>query len=40
MTEGDKVEAQLRFGYSVNGYGVGDLVRARERAVTDAEATV
>jgi L-arabinose isomerase len=26
VTEGDKVEAQLRFGYSVNGYGVGDLV--------------
>ncbi len=26
VTEGDKVEAELRFGYSVNGYGVGDLV--------------
>jgi L-arabinose isomerase len=26
VTEGDKVEAQLRFGYSVNGYGVGELV--------------
>lgn len=26
VTEGDKVEAQLRFGYSVNGFGVGDLV--------------
>ncbi|CAB1063220.1 L-arabinose isomerase (EC [Olavius sp. associated proteobacterium Delta 1] len=25
VTEGDKVEAQLRFGYSVSGYGVGDL---------------
>jgi L-arabinose isomerase len=25
VTEGDKVEAQIRFGYSVNGYGVGDL---------------
>jgi L-arabinose isomerase len=22
VTEGDKVEAQMRFGYSVNGYGV------------------
>jgi len=22
VTEGDKVEAQLRFGYSVNGYGL------------------
>ena len=26
VTEGDKVEAQLRFGYQVSGYGVGDLV--------------
>jgi len=26
VTEGDKVEAELRFGYSVNGYGLGDLV--------------
>ena len=26
VTEGDKVEAQIRLGYSVNGYGVGDLV--------------
>jgi L-arabinose isomerase len=25
VTEGDKVEAQLRLGYTVNGYGVGDL---------------
>jgi len=25
VTEGDKVAAQIRFGYSVNGYGVGDL---------------
>jgi L-arabinose isomerase len=25
VTEGDKVEAQARFGYSVNGFGVGDL---------------
>lgn len=28
VTEGDKVEAQIRFGYSVNGYGIGDLVKA------------
>lgn len=28
VTEGDKVEAQKCFGYSVNGYGVGDLVAA------------
>src|SRR5215203_1084721 len=27
VTEGDKVEAQLRLGYAVNGYGVGDLAR-------------
>ncbi|MBI1878468.1 MAG: L-arabinose isomerase, partial [Chloroflexi bacterium] len=27
VTEGDKVDAQMRLGYSVNGYGVGDLVR-------------
>jgi L-arabinose isomerase len=27
VTEGDKVEAEIRFGYSVNGYGVGDLVK-------------
>jgi len=26
VTEGDKVEAQIRLGYAVNGYGVGDLV--------------
>ncbi len=26
VTEGDKVEAQIKFGYSINGYGVGDLV--------------
>jgi L-arabinose isomerase len=26
VTEGDKVEAQIRFGFSVNGYGVSELV--------------
>lgn len=26
VTEGDKVQAQMQFGYSVNGYGMGDLV--------------
>jgi len=26
VTEGDKVEAQLRFGYDVHGFGIGDLV--------------
>ncbi|MBP0457541.1 L-arabinose isomerase [Streptomyces montanisoli] len=38
VTEGDKVEAQLRFGVSVNTYGVNDLVAAvdeiGDRAVT------
>ncbi len=28
VTEGDKVEAQKKFGYGVYGYGMGDLVRA------------
>lgn len=37
VTEGDKVEAQRRFGYDVYGYGVGDLVKAVNE-VTDAEA--
>lgn len=36
VTDGDKVEAQLKFGYSVNGYGVGDLV-AFINEVTDAD---
>ncbi len=27
VTEGDKVAAQIDFGYSVNGYGMGELVR-------------
>jgi L-arabinose isomerase len=36
VTEGDKVEAELRFGYSVDGYGVGDLVKYVS-GVTDAE---
>jgi len=27
VTEGDKVEAQIKLGYSVNGYGVGELVK-------------
>src|SRR5665213_2919386 len=32
VTEGDKVGAQIQFGYSVNGYGVGDLVKAVNQA--------
>jgi L-arabinose isomerase len=36
VTEGDKVEAQARLGFSVNGYGVNALVE-RVSAVTDAD---
>jgi L-arabinose isomerase len=36
VTEGDKVEAQLRFGVSVNTYGVNDLVAVVDQ-VLDAE---
>jgi L-arabinose isomerase len=36
VTEGDKVAAQIQLGYSVYGYGIGDLVAYVER-VTDAE---
>jgi L-arabinose isomerase len=36
VTEGDKVEAQIRFGYDVLGYGVGDLVDYVNQ-VTDSE---
>ncbi|HLH55803.1 MAG TPA: L-arabinose isomerase, partial [Verrucomicrobiae bacterium] len=37
VTEGDKVSAQMQFGYSVNGYGVGDLVKTVNE-VGEAEA--
>ncbi|OLT13960.1 L-arabinose isomerase [Actinomadura sp. CNU-125] len=37
VTEGDKVEAELRFGVSVNTYAVNDLVAAVD-AVADADA--
>lgn len=30
VTEGDKVEAQMRFGYAVNGHALGDLAAAVE----------
>ncbi|MCX7842584.1 MAG: L-arabinose isomerase [Clostridia bacterium] len=36
VTEGDKVEAQIQLGWSVNGYGVGDLVRLVNE-VSDSE---
>lgn len=36
VTEGDKVEAQIRLGYDVYGYGVGDLVKVVQEA-SDAD---
>jgi L-arabinose isomerase len=36
VTEGDKVEAQIKLGWTVHGYGVGDLV-ARMNQVKDEE---
>lgn len=36
VTDGDKVEAELKFGFSVNTYGIGDLVAVIE-SITDAE---
>lgn len=39
VTEGDKVAAQIQFGYSVNGYGMGDLVE-RINAATKQEIDV
>jgi L-arabinose isomerase len=36
VTEGNKVSAQMKFGYSVNGYGIGDLVKVINE-VSDAE---
>lgn len=36
VTEGDKVEAQIKFGWSINGYGIGDLaVRINDIAESD-----
>jgi L-arabinose isomerase len=37
VTEGDKVEAQIKLGWSVDGYGIGDLVKL-VNDVPDAEA--
>jgi len=36
VTDGDKVEAELKFGYSVNTYGIGDVVKVIN-AISDAE---
>ncbi len=38
VTDGDKVEAQIKFGYAVNGYGIGDLVKFIDD-VPDAKVT-
>lgn len=38
VTDGDKVEAEMKFGYSVNGYGIGDLVKVISQ-VSDADVT-
>jgi L-arabinose isomerase len=41
VTEGDKVAAQIRFGWSVNSYGVGELVQRVARvAATDVDALI
>ncbi len=36
VTDGDKVEAEIKFGYSVNGYGIGDLAKVIKE-VSDEE---
>jgi L-arabinose isomerase len=36
VTDGDKVEAEIKFGYSVNTHGVGDLVKVIN-AISDSE---
>jgi|SRR5215469_15339784 len=36
VTEGDKVEAEMRLGYSVSGFGVGDLAHSVQK-VSDSE---
>jgi L-arabinose isomerase len=36
VTDGDKVEAEIKFGYSVNTHGVGDLVKVID-TVSDAQ---
>jgi len=35
VTEGDKVEAQIKFGWSVDGYGIGDLVGYVSKVTND-----
>jgi L-arabinose isomerase len=38
VTEGDKVAAEMRFGFAVNGYGIGDLVGKISEAGTNDRA--
>jgi L-arabinose isomerase len=39
VTEGDKVEAEIKFGYAVNYHGIGDLVKViNETSETDIDA--
>jgi L-arabinose isomerase len=40
VTDGDKVEAELKFGYSVNTHGVGDLVKIIDDEISDAETDI
>ncbi|MGB7190198.1 MAG: L-arabinose isomerase [Acidobacteriaceae bacterium] len=41
VTEGDKVEARIKLGYSVEGYGVGDLVdRVQQVSSADVDALI
>ncbi|MCX6940164.1 MAG: L-arabinose isomerase [Verrucomicrobia bacterium] len=40
VTDGDKVSAEIRFGYAVNGYGVGDLVKFVDAVSDTAIATL
>lgn len=35
VTEGNKVSAQVKFGFSVNGYGMGDLVKVIQQVTKD-----
>ncbi len=35
VTEGDKVEAEIKFGYAVNGYGIGELVNIINQVADD-----
>ena len=37
VTEGDKVAAEMRFGFEVNTYGVGDLVEWWMRSAIDID---